>query len=61
MRSKLTAGFWFVDVGCIRVEGEDNFNGLVGDSIVGVGSHIIKELVDSGHCVLCGCGLLGAY
>ena len=40
---------------------EDNVTGLVGDSIIGVGGHIIKELVNSVCCVFCGYRLLGAY
>ena len=61
MRSGSTTGIGFFDVGFIRVAIKDNITGSVGDCIVGVGSHVVKELVNSGHCVFCGCGLSGAY
>ena len=54
-------GLGLVEMGCIIVAGEDHVTGLLGDSIIGVVGHIIKDFMNSGICVFFGCGLLGAY
>ena len=56
--SSTSACFGFIQIPCIIVGYKDHVDGAIRDTVVGVGSHIVKEHVYGSRCVFSGCGLL---